>query len=1043
MSLSVHCIPRKSVYAADRRATVLSLDEFLNDKIRGEEFFEENYFTVGMSSLIDGAFRHLSGHSAGSSIFQLSQSMGGGKTHSMIGLGLLARDPALRREILDDAHPAQKIGRCRVIGFNGRNTDRAGGIWGDLAGQLGREEKFKPYVSPLLNAPGPTAWQELLGGDPTIIFLDELPPYLAYAVAVPVGNSDLSVVTTAALANLFVAVAAMPNVCLVLSDLAGTSYSTGQGALDTAITRAQNEIGAEARRIAVPLTPVNPNGDELYQILRKRLFEKVGDEGESRRIAGSYRDALREAHQMGLTSTQPDTLFTRMQDAYPFHPDFGDLIAKFKENEGFQQTRGVIRLMQMLVADLWQTRACERSDLLHPYDLNLNNDEIGAEIRQINPALSAAIAHDIAHRGTAEVEQLDQANGNTDASDAARILLLASLSTTPGAIQGMRKYQLVDCLQRPGRDLSTFENNVMVKLDTRAWYLHKSNDERMYFKNQQNLAAKLRATASGLHNEVVDRKLRERLAEYFAPSLRDCYQSVQVLPPQDEVHLEQDKTTLVVVRPGNGANQLPISSDWQAWWEQQVYKNRVLFISGSRDTYQKVLDVAREARAIQSIEDELRADHTPANDPQWAALETLGDRVALQFSAALKEAFDQLVYPSINNALRASGVELAFAGNQNGETTVRRTLESVQKFTARTDDDGFIARAEQRLFGAGNVTLWADFKRTAAVTTNWPLHRPAALEELKAECLRRDRWREEGNHVRRGPFPPPEPAVDLRLLAEADTDDGVTYLRLEPLHAPVLVYETGGATPTRASAPVPTPARFEASGLRYSFLAFDPDDQLRISEVREWSPRLRLKHQLHRTADGLELELLALPKSSGIQIRYTTDGSSPTSSGSYAVYDGRARVPPTARVLQAVAVAGNYGLASEILRIPVPQKGDTQQRELDPARPATWRQRLKLDDAGSVWTFLQQFETLPDVTAHDLTLGVHGPDGNEMLEFMGSLQAGYTGAALSALAKSLQALVPQSDLRLACGSLQFPTGQMLLDWLRASNQSFDANHVVQ
>ena len=1043
MSLSTHCIPRQSVYAADRRATVLSLDEFLNEKIRGDEFFEENYFTAGMSSLIDGAFRHLSGHSAGSSIFQLSQSMGGGKTHSMIGLGLLARDPALRSKILDATHPGQKIGRCRVIGFNGRNTDRPGGIWGDLAAQLGREEKFKPYVSPLLNAPGPTAWQELLGGDPTIIFLDELPPYLAYAVAVPVGNSDLSVVTTAALANLFVAVAAMPNVCLVLSDLAGKSYSTGQIALDTALTRAQNEISAEAQRIAVPLTPVNPNGDELYLILRKRLFEKVGDDSESRRVAGAYRDALREAHQMGLTSTQPDTLFARVQDAYPFHPDFGDLIAKFKENEGFQQTRGVIRLMQMLVADLWQTKACERSDLLHPYDLNLNNDEIGAEIRQINPALSSAIAHDIAHGGTAEVEQIDQANANTDASDAARILLLASLATTPGAIQGMRKYQLVDCLQRPGRDLSTFENNVMVKLDTRAWYLHKSNDERMYFKNQQNLAAKLRATASGLHNEVVDRKLRERLAEYFAPNLRDCYQGVQVLPPQDEVHLEQDKTTLVVVRPGNGANQLPISSDWQAWWEQQVYKNRVLFVSGSRDTYQKVLDVAREARAIQSIQEELKADHTPDNDPQWGALEALGDRVALQFSAALKEAFDQLVYPSINNALRGSGVELAFAGNQNGETIVRRTLESLQKFTAKTDDDGFIARAEQRLFGAGTVILWSDFKRTAAVTTNWPLHRPAALEELKAECLRCDRWREEGNHVRRGPFPPPVPAVDLRELSEADGEEGVTYLRLEPLHAPVLVYETGSATPTRASAPVPTPTRFEASGLRYSFLAFDPNDQLRMSEVREWSPRLRLKHQLHRTADGFELELLALPKASGIQIRYTTDGSAPTNSGSYAVYDGRARVPANTRVLQAVAVADSYGLASEVLRVQVPQTNAPNQPQLDLAKPATWRQRLKLDDAGSVWTFLQQLEKLPDVTAHDLALRVHGPDGNEMLEFMGSLQAGYTGAALSALAKSLQALVPQSDLRLACGSLQFPTGQMLLDWLRASNQSFDANHVVQ
>ena len=185
----------------------------------------------------------------------------------------------------------------------------------------------------------------------------------------------------------------------------------------------------------------------------------------------------------------------------------------------------------------------------------------------INPSLSEAIAHDIAHGGDAEVEQIDQANGNADASEAARLILVASLSTTPGAIHGLREYQLVDCLQRPGRDLSTFKANVLDKLATRAWYLHNSADGRLFFKNQQNLAANLRATAQSLHAETVDRMLREHLEQHFAVSLRDCYQVVKVLPPPDEVQVEQERTTLVVVRPGGQANQLPISSDWQAWWE--------------------------------------------------------------------------------------------------------------------------------------------------------------------------------------------------------------------------------------------------------------------------------------------------------------------------------------------------------------------------------------------------------------------------------------------------------------------------------------------
>src|SRR5487761_1534949 len=98
-------------------------------------------------------------------------------------------------------------------------------------------------------------------------FLDELPPYLEYTATVPVGNADLSIVTTAALANLFIAVAGMDNVCLVLSDLAGTNFSVGQERIQAALNRAIQSITNEAKRIAVPITPVNPNGDELYHIL--------------------------------------------------------------------------------------------------------------------------------------------------------------------------------------------------------------------------------------------------------------------------------------------------------------------------------------------------------------------------------------------------------------------------------------------------------------------------------------------------------------------------------------------------------------------------------------------------------------------------------------------------------------------------------------------------------------------------------------------------------------------------------------------------------
>jgi hypothetical protein len=297
--------------------------------------------------------------------------------------------------------------------------------------------------------------------------------------------------------------------------------------------------------------------------------------------------------------------------------------------------------------------------------------------------------------------------------------------------------------------------------------------------------------------------LRERLESSFQPSLRDCYQVVKVMPPLDEVQLEQEKTTLIITRPGGQANGLPIAQDWQDWWQQQAYKNRVLFLSGSKDTYIKILDAARQSRALVSIEDELRAESTAPDDPQWRALDSLRDRIGLQFTSALKETFDQLVYPSRDNALRFGAIVLEFAGNTNGEATIRETLKAAKKFTTEISDDTFRSFAEARLFGVTNagVALWNDVKRAAATRTDWPLHKTSALEDLKAEAIRRDLWLPEGNYVRKGPFPPPTPSIEIRELSRDDDGDGRSYLQVSPLHCDSIVYESGDSGEVRGHGP--------------------------------------------------------------------------------------------------------------------------------------------------------------------------------------------------------------------------------------------------
>jgi predicted AAA+ superfamily ATPase len=160
-SLKQLCVPRQSVFDRSRRDVVLDLTNLIEDRIEPSEFFEENYFTDGMKRLLQLSFRRFEGKSE-QGVFVLSQAMGGGKTHNMIALGLLAQHPELRHTVMSDLYEvSEKLGKVRVVAFTGRESDAPFGIWGAIAEQLGKKEAFKDYYSPL-SAPGQTAWIKLL-----------------------------------------------------------------------------------------------------------------------------------------------------------------------------------------------------------------------------------------------------------------------------------------------------------------------------------------------------------------------------------------------------------------------------------------------------------------------------------------------------------------------------------------------------------------------------------------------------------------------------------------------------------------------------------------------------------------------------------------------------------------------------------------------------------------------------------------------------------------------------------------------------------------
>jgi hypothetical protein len=235
-SVKVLCEPRPSVFDSSKRDTVLDLTDLadfidgrVGSKIKPGEFFEENEVTEGIHTLLFEGFRRLEGRSS-QGVFKLTQAMGGGKTHSMLVFGLLAHEPSLRESVMSHIYKAEGLGRVRVVAFSGRESDAPLGIWGAIAEQLGKRDLFREYYSPL-QAPGQKAWINLLKGDPTLILLDELPPYFVAAKSKMIGNSDLAQVTAIALSNLLVAIGKgeLSQVCLVISDLTD-SYRGGESA---------------------------------------------------------------------------------------------------------------------------------------------------------------------------------------------------------------------------------------------------------------------------------------------------------------------------------------------------------------------------------------------------------------------------------------------------------------------------------------------------------------------------------------------------------------------------------------------------------------------------------------------------------------------------------------------------------------------------------------------------------------------------------------------------------------------------------------------
>src|SRR5207253_1556308 len=291
----------------------------------------------------------------------------------------------------------------------------------EIAKQLDKGEQFKTFWNSGPKAPDEQDWLKLFdGGKPVLILLDEMPPYFHYLDTQKVGNGTIADIATRAFANLLTAAIKKSNVCVVVSDLAA-SYESGTRLINRALQDARQELGRQERNI----TPVDLAANEIYDILRKRLFKTLSDKAEIDDIAQVYGKRLEEASKSKVANRGAEAIADEVAATYPFHPRLKNVIALFKENEQFKQTRGLIELVSRLLRSVWERKANDVF-LIGPQHFDLSIQEVRDKLTEIS-GMRDVIAKDLWDGNqSAQAQIIDLNMGKEAAAQVGSLLLTAS-----------------------------------------------------------------------------------------------------------------------------------------------------------------------------------------------------------------------------------------------------------------------------------------------------------------------------------------------------------------------------------------------------------------------------------------------------------------------------------------------------------------------------------------------------------------------------------------------------------------------------------------
>jgi hypothetical protein len=829
---------------------------------------------------------------------------------------------------------------------------------GEIAIQLGKANLFNEFWATGPKAPDESDWLKLFDDkDPILILLDEMPPYFHILDTQKVGNGTVADIATRAFANMLTAAGKKSNVCVVVSDLSA-AYKTGTSLIDKALSDAKQELGRQERSI----TPVDLTGNEIYQILRKRLFLEIPDQSVIDSVAIKYGEELSNAAKAKVTSRNAEVISDEIAETYPFHPRLKNLVALFKENEKFKQTRGLMELISRLLLSVWK-RKTNDVYLIGAQHFDLSLPEVREKLIEISE-LQDVIATDLWDiNNSAHAQAIDISRKSDACTQVGSLLLTASLSMAVNSVKGLTREEITEALvtlnRQPSEFLEAFE-----QLENDAWYLHYTEDGRYYFDRQENLTKLLQSLASDAPENQIENLIRHRLTELYEPTRKSVYQEVLPLPKLDEVSDKiRNSRLLIIISPDS---KLP-PEVIQKYFDSLSKKNNICILTGDKTQFASIEKAARHFFAAKKADIRIPKGHAQRDE-----LEKKQSQYHFDLNTTIWNIFDKVMFP-IQRAGRPpelvhKGLETTRDSTKpyNGEEQIEKTLATDPKkyfSDIQKDFDILREKSETLLWPHDqNESRWSDCVERMQELAGFPWVSPKGPEEIKIIACSRGIWEDLGNgYITKSPQ---KKKTSAQIIPEGERDDlGCIRIRVSTLNAgqsPQIHYSEKGIATVKN--PVLVDSHLDTSAVKISVLVVDPTNQFETGDAVSQAIPYTVRNELDESGKNRLVKLIALPSKN---VKYTLDGSEPRNGVSYQnpveIIDGEVRLLVYSEI-DGVEARGDFTF---------PAKGK-KGINVNPSTPATLvalRGTKKLDARQKVFSALEDAKNT-NITFENVILNI-------------------------------------------------------------------------